>query len=270
MYPHTAMTIRIFSSLSILIYAQSAQASEPTETHDESLVTDRPDVAESSTTVGSMRVQIETGLAVGQLEQASAKTLSTPTKVRIGLSESTELHLEGELFNFNRSSTGSDKIGVGNINIGGKAHFVEGDGLIPSIGLLLSFTLPLAAEPAFGDDLFSAHPIFALDWDMPYGLSLGLNIGLFVPLDDFSKHPLSVDYALALGYSIDMVVEDLGVFAECFGDTTLDEAASTLHFDAGFTYLLSAQMQIDVSLRSSVLHGEDDKLGLGLGFAFRI
>ena len=85
------------------------------------IVTDRPDVAESSQTVGRDRLQVETGASV-EVDEAPAgvsrSQLHTPTKLRFGIAERLELHIEASFFNMAWSSeTQGSEAGVGAIDV---------------------------------------------------------------------------------------------------------------------------------------------------------
>ncbi len=63
---------------------------------EDSIATDRPDVVESSEVVGKGRFQIETSFAAEREAKNSprTRTYSTPTLLRIGVSENVELRME--------------------------------------------------------------------------------------------------------------------------------------------------------------------------------
>jgi hypothetical protein len=64
----------------------------------EPLVSDRPDLVETSEVVGKGRFQIETGVLVERERSADerGRTYTTPTLLRVGLSDTVELRLESE------------------------------------------------------------------------------------------------------------------------------------------------------------------------------
>lgn len=71
-------------------------------------------------------------------------------------------------------------------------------------------------------------------------------------------------YTLAYGYSIS---DKFGAYAEVYGDLPEDSKANHL-WDAGVTYLISNNLQLDASFGTSFTEGQD--LLLSAGVSFRI
>ncbi|MFH1725988.1 MAG: transporter [Elusimicrobiota bacterium] len=111
---------------------------------EKALVTDRPDTAESSVTVGKSRFQIETGFAFGQ-DKASgvtARNYGFSTLFRFGLTDPLELRVEGDMF-ITRTETGmSTQSGFSDLAFGAKAHLLDNGGWTPSLGALFNLKFP--------------------------------------------------------------------------------------------------------------------------------
>jgi len=71
-------------------------------------------------------------------------------------------------------------------------------------------------------------------------------------------------YTVAYGYSF---TDTFGMYVELYGDLPEDSSANH-YWDAGFTYLVSNDLQLDAYFGTSITEGQD--LLLGLGASFRI
>lgn len=229
-------------TLLLLLPTSTASAIDP-------IVTDRPDVAESSLTVGEGRQQIESGLDV-QFEPAQT-TLAMPTKIRFGLNRSTEMHLESDLFavTFN-----TPKIAPPAVDFGGKHHITSND--LVSIGVLVALTIPLD-----GGNLWNLSPTLAADWDFSI-FSLGTNIGADITIvGPASAHTLR--YAAALGKDLS---DSWAIYLEHFGQIAISPGVDTeLAVDFGTTYLISPTLQWDLYGRVGI---NDAAQGVGIGSGF--
>ena len=128
------------------------------EDEEESIVTDRPDVAESSLTVPSGRVQVETGADLTLTEtnlsgtDVSNRNIEFPTKIRVGITPFLELHLESGVATLSKQESNFDaldselEIDSVPIDIGGKVHLIDLDGWQPSLGILFALTVPTAGD----------------------------------------------------------------------------------------------------------------------------
>ncbi len=138
---------------------------------DEPLVTDRPDITESSRVVGSWRWQIETSAQRSQfkLDPVDTQTWSIPTLFRFGLGSKLELRFTSDLYsttNFQVAGSDAERTsGFAPIALGLKWHIWAGGErtLAPSLGFLLHVKLPS------GSNVFKlrnpeSSAVLAADW----------------------------------------------------------------------------------------------------------
>lgn len=263
-----------------LFEAQSATAAAPTTSpqpapgeaaEQDTIVTDRPDVAESSQTVGSRRLQLELGLDLETDKRNGRRQTDfrTPIKVRFGLLDRFELHLESDGIGYSSSSAANeDEAGVADLDIGCKLHLRGQDGWLPSTGLLLAITLPVGADAVSPDDAFSLSPTLAADWDLAAEWSLAINVGPTVALSRRNDTDDSVRYALAVGRSWVPLMATLGSYLELFGETALDDGQTALAVDGGFTWRVRANLQLDLTARVGLTKSAPDAGG-ALGFSIK-
>lgn len=234
------------------------------------LTTDRPDVAESAWTVGTFHLQLETGLELQTDDVAGEDILglTMPTKLRFGVVEAIEIHLESDLFFFERrSAVRSDVMGA-DLDFGLKVHAVDDDGWVPAVALLASVTAPI------GDDRVSANawlvsPTFALEWTLPWELGIAVNLGFTAPLTERETTDDVVRYALSVGRSFSPVADWLGVFVQVFGETPTDGEDTVAGVGGGFTFTVHEQVQLDIYANGGITELGPTFAG-GAGLAFRL
>lgn len=254
---------------SILIYlisliSASQNTLEPTET--EALVTDRPDATESATTVSPGFIQIETGSSYEGFKDNSTKfesfTFNT-TLVRLGLLDNVEFRL-GWDFVEGQTSINNNKLddvssGFSPLLFGTKIAISEEKGIRPQMALLGHLYLPFTAGNDYKPETTGVEFIFAFAHTLSEKSSLGYNIGANW-LDDSAE--ASYLYSFSYGYSIS---EKIGAYAEVYGDLPENNTANH-YWDAGLTYLISNNLQLDATVGSGITEGQDILLSAGLSF----
>lgn len=228
----------ILLTTSVLVYASDETPG---------LVTDRPDQTESSSVVPLKSLQIETGFVMEKTETNSRKEQSfayNTTLLRYGLLKNFELRLGieylGDHINDQALSTQTKISGLSPLYAGFKVNISEEDGLKPELAVMGGLSLPFTA----GDDYVSTYTAaglrFAVSHTLTDRFSLGYNLG--VEWDGETAVP-AYFYSLALGVGIS---DNLGVFLESYG--LIPEAGGASHMvDAGFTWLVLTNLQLDVS-----------------------
>ncbi len=240
---------------------------------DDEIVTDRPDVAESSETVGKLRLQVETGADIETTKVGDGRTtaLRLPTKVRFGLLDRWEIHVESGWLSHDRVSGGgasASDTGLDDVGVGTKVHFLDGGGLVPSMGTLLTRTVPVGSDGHSGE-AFALSPTVAADWALTDAWGVASNVGLTIALSERDLAADTFRFALGVGRSWAPLTDRVRTYLEIFGETVLDGGATALSVDGGFTVLLRPQLQLDLSVRAG-LTDEAPDLGGGLGVSFKL
>ncbi len=258
-HKHWMPTLALFT-LTMFPATLLAQDDEGTPTEDveimpleiEPLITDRPDVAESSRTVGKYTFQVELGADITD-PAMDERTVVFPLKVRQGVSDNFELHLETDTFQISQ-----DDSGLTSPELGFKWHLGDKPDAW-SIGLLSAVSIPLNDEQGV---VFS--PTLAFDFDLGKDFGLGTNVGATIFLSPRDTQADNARFAMSLGKGWN---DRLSTFIEGFGEATFS-GTLTLATDAGVTYLITPNMQFDAYVRQGLYQRSD--LGAGLGFSFRI
>ncbi len=195
------------------------------------LVTDRPDQTESAVTVEPGRYQIETGVLHGR-DKVQSETLGASevlgTLLRIGMRDRLELRI-----GFDGFISVAGREGFGDASVGAKVLLAEETVSSPQMAVLVGSSVPIGDDEFTSDD-YAPSARLALSKDFGSSVGLGLNVGAEFPDDDEI-----VFYTLAAGVGID---NKNGAFFEVFGDSD-----SSHSFDAGWTYLMKPNLQLDVA-----------------------
>jgi hypothetical protein len=235
----------------LLVLAWSVRAHA--EEKEDEIVTDRPDVAESSETVGAGRFQAELSTVV-ETDRAGEHRrtgVRTPLKLRVGLIDRLELHLETDGFarDWGRDASGVtvNATGGADLGLGGKVHLFDQRRLLPSTAILLSLTVPTGSA-AFSDGNTSLSPTLAVSWDLTRDWSIGANVGATIALSERQDHSDTLRFAVALWRSWAPLSEKLSSFVEPSGEIPLDGSEPAIQLQGGFAYLFTPQLQLDLAV----------------------
>lgn len=255
----------------LLVLACSAPLAHADD--DDAINPDRPNVANSSQVVGNGRVQLEIGANWDRLrnDDLRVRTLSTPTLLRIGVSDTTELRLETDGRNIEHDTdpatgTRTTSAGWNDTSIGFKWHFADGEGSQPSLGLLGSVGLPTGSSALRARGLLPQVVLLA-EWELPKGWSLGVSPGVGRDLDDNGARYSYGILAASLGKKITER-------AAGFFEVAAPQIASASHggnrtqVDAGVSWLVNKNCQVD----AMVVHGlnrHTPDLSLAFGLSVR-
>ncbi len=273
--PTNMQTIRIFSALFLFGISLGVVAQEDTEkpSLDNSLITDRPDATESPFTVAPGVIQIETGgfytsfedMVEGNTVKQEVLGYNT-TLVRIGVLDNVELRL-GWNFEEGRTTVNGTRLmdmtsGFSPLLAGAKVNITQENGWLPTIALLGHLYLPLSAGEDYKPDTTGADFRFSFAHTLSESSSLGYNIGA-----QWGDDSPEVAYTYTLSYGLS-ISDRIGMYAELYGD--LPENNSANHFwDAGITYLVCPDFQLDATVGTSITEGQDLLLSAGFSYRFK-
>jgi len=224
------------------------------------MTADRPDESESPLTVPVNSLQVETGFLYENFKEnnLSVDDFSIAgTLLRYGLFENIELRF-GAAYLVNNAEV--INTGFGDFLFGAKFNFLTEEKNVFDFGLLFQAALPVGDEN-FNPQKTEPQIIAALSKSLSDKFSISVNAaGSW----DSSIEKLTYLYAASLEYSITNEMES---FIEIYGD--LEPAISPEHsFDAGLTYLLAENIQVDISFGKGI--SEDSYWFIGTGVSFRI
>ena len=232
------------------------------------IITDRPDETESPFLLPKGFLQIETGFFYEEREEDLSKSKLTTyntTLLRYGLLENLELRLGTDLVKLREETPGLAEreleTGFEPLLVGAKVGIADENGLLPQIGLLGHLHLPFGASKDYQPETTGVDFRFAFSHTLSPKSNLSYNLGAAWTGDSAEASYL---YTIAYGYSI---TDALGIYGELYGD--LPESDKAEHqWDAGLTYLLAGNVQLDAFVGSGI--GSPQQLWIGGGISVRI
>lgn len=257
--------MRFYLCLFLIVISVSVKAQDAYP----GLVTDRPDQTESSAVVPLKAFQIETGFMMETDHTDVFENRSfawNTTLVRYGLLHNLELRLGMEYLGSHTdhliSGSGSAS-GLGPLYTGLKINVLEEAGAVPEVAFLAGLTLPFLASEAFQPQYTAPDMRIAVSHTLSEMLSLAYNLG--AEWDGDSAVP-GYFYSAALGIG---VTGNLGMFVETYGLLYGDGDAEHM-LDAGFTYLVLPDLQVDLSAGIGINeHAIDNFISFGLSYRIR-
>ena len=161
----------------------------------DNLEPDRPDVTNGTHIVDIGLLQMEVG-GIWNRAGAGRHSISTPTTLRLGLSEWLEARVSGDGFLAVTDASGSQR-GIGNVQFGAKLRLWADPGGVPVLSVLPTINLPAASESkglGSGQADFTIAALTGTDFltrghiDVNYGIG---RIGAGTGLPRFTQHLVS-------------------------------------------------------------------------------
>lgn len=233
------------------------------------LTTDRPDATEASSTVGKGIIQIETGGLYESFENNNIKlenyTFNT-TLIRYGVLDNVEIRLGWDFVEgvtkVNNTKLDNVTSGFSPLLLGVKIDIAEEKNGWPEIAFIGHVFPVFSASKDYRPESTGVNFRFSMSHTLSKKSSLGYNLGGEWGSD--SPEAAAI-YTLAYGYNIS---DKLGMYVELYGDLPEDSQANH-YWDAGLTYLVSNDLQLDTYIGTSITKGQDLLLGLGLSYRLR-
>jgi hypothetical protein len=238
----------------------------------DAMITDRPDIAETSYTVGKLRLQLETSF---EFIQDSERNMTTrdytfPTLLRFGIIDPLEFRVESNIYIIETNTGQRHQKGFSDVSLGFKGHILDAaTGGVPSMALLAAVEVPTGAD-AFSSNV--VVPIFKViaDWELPFHFSFGVNLGFDVPKrDEVGDKFARFLYAVVLTYAVHGTNDRLRAFIEVAGASPFKSNKADLRtLDTGLAFLITPNVQVDGFVRVGITPSTPDMAG-GVGWAFR-
>jgi hypothetical protein len=242
----------------------------------DALATDRPDFVESSQVVDQGQFQLETGMSWERTkaEGQTSRTRTTPSLLRMGIADALELRLETDGFATEKTrlpdgGAGRNERGFSDASVGLKwrQQEADADNGRPGVAWLLHADLDSGTKAFRGAGVRPSVRMVA-EWELPNGMSLGVMPGLAGDRDEADRRFVAGVLAATLGQTW---TPKWRSFVELAGQRLTSKAhgGSVVTFDVGAAYLVSDDLQIDVSAAQGVSHAAPDlQWGLGLSIRF--
>lgn len=236
--------------------------------------TDRPDKTESTETVGEDKFQLETGIEYTSYKVddiGKFKTLTAPTTlIRYGVVKNFELRLSFDFvktyFTYDdpySSFSSSSKLSIAAPRFGAKFHIAEGKEFVPDFSVLGSISLPYVGSKNYSTDYFNPEFMLAFSNTITNKFDVGYNLGVEWNND---AEESNFFYSVSLGAQL---APKWGSFFEIYGNIPQGEIDSDQNMDAGLTYLIEKNIQIDAYGGLGLSKSSNDfMLGTGVSVKF--
>ena len=254
---------------------ESEQEPPETDQKDEPLKADRPDFLEASSTVGKGRVQLESGYTFvrDRAGGTHVDSHSYPEALfRIGLFADWFEFRIGQNFSSNRTISTEvfqSTNGGEDLYLGTKLALTEQKKTLPEMALIVQMTVPTGHRRLTAGEVLPGFN-WICGWNLIEDrLSLGSGLQVNRAIDDSDHAYVELSQAVSFGYTLS---QRLGAYTEWFGffpDGAVSPDVGPQHyFDAGFTYLITKNFQVDI--RGGVgLNRWADDFFVGIGTALR-
>lgn len=227
----------------------------------QNIVTDRPDQTESSSTIEKGSLQIETGILLGFTEDdfSSERQFLAPTTLfRYGITKGVELRVLSQFESLKDQNSSQKTSGISDLEIGTKIQLLKKETVNTEIAFLSHLILPTGSK-MLSNDAFGLINKLSISHELSDALCLGYNVGY----DYFGEGKGDLTYSVSLGIS---VANSLGIYIEPYGRLNEYDNYES-NFDAGVTYLLKDNCQLDFSFGTGINHTMNY---LSLGCSFNI
>ena len=233
---------------------------------------DRPDLTESPYTVDAGRIQIEVDvLGYSRDEEAGVRTETWSTltlNLKVGLDQATDLQVVTEWRRFERATnplTGSsqERNGLGDLVVRLKRNLLGNDEGRVAAAILPFLSVPTSTN-GVGDEAIGVGVALPFAVDLGSGWNLGL-MGEVDEIEDGNRDGRHFEW-IATATTGHTILGPLGGFVEfaaTFRPASQGDWIGTAN--AGVTYSISGNVQLDAGIYSGASHDADDvRLFLGL------
>jgi len=214
----------------------------------QTIVTDRPDQTESSSTVPKGGFQIETGVLFGSSKSegiSERQTLAPSTLFRYGLKNGIEIRLVNQFGSMKNRVTSKKTSGISDLEVGTKIQIFQKKEVNTEIAFLSHLILPTGSKEFTNDKLAIVNKL-----SISHVVSEVVGIGYNVGYDYYGTGKGNFTYSLALGIS---VFNKVGIYIEPYGNL-IEFDIHEANFDSGITYLLKDNFQLDISFGIGINH----------------
>ncbi len=214
----------------------------------QTIITDRPDQTEASSTVPQGSLQIESGIFLGftaEKTQSKRQLLAPTTLFRYGIAKGIEIRVLSQFESLNNQFTSTEVNGISDLELGTKTQIFQKEDVNTEISFLSHLILPIGSEGLSSGNFGTINKI-SIAHDITDKVAVGYNLGY----NYFGTGDGDFTYSLALGIS---VTDKVGIYLEPYGNL-VDFNNHFSNFDAGMTYLLRDNLQLDFSFGTGINH----------------
>lgn len=210
------------------------------------IITDRPDQTEASSTVPKSSLQIESGILIGftEIDTNKKRQLLAPTTLfRYGITKGIEIRVLNQFESIENQITSEETNGISDLEVGTKIQLLKKENINTEVAFLSHLIVPIGSKE-LSNIKFGTINKLAISHKLNDNIGIGYNLGY----NYFGDGKGDLTYSLALGISI---TNKVAIYVEPYGDIT-ELKKHLSNFDAGFTYLLRDNFQLDFSFGTGI------------------
>ena len=214
----------------------------------QTIITDRPDQTESSSTIPKGSFQIESGILFESIKDKgfSEEILLAPTVLsRYGITKGIEIRLLTEFASVKDKLLNGTVKGITDLQIGTKIQLFKKKGINTEIAALSHIIVP-TAKYDLSINKFGVINKLAISHELSNTIALGYNIGY----DYYGTGKGNLTYSLSFGFGI---TDKIGFYLEPYG-SIIEFDNHESNFDTGVTYLVNNRFQLDGSYGTGINH----------------
>ena len=214
----------------------------------QSIITDRPDQTESSSTLLKGSLQIESGILFGSAKDDffSEEVLLMPSVLwRYGITNGIEIRLLTEFASVKDKMSNKTINGISDLQIGTKIQLLKKEEINTEIAFLSHAIIPTAKDELSLNKMGVINKL-AISHELTDIIGLGYNIGY----DYLGFGSGNFTYSLSVGIGVS---DKIGFYVEPYGEI-IEFENHLANFDAGVTYLIEDNFQLDFSAGTGINH----------------
>jgi hypothetical protein len=214
----------------------------------QTIITDRPDQTESSSTIPKGSFQIEAGVGLGYIgiNAEQEREILWPTALfRLGIIKALELRLVTQFASIKNKASSEGSSSIGDIELGAKVQILRNENINMEIAFLSHLVIPTTSVDSINLGLGTVNKL-SIAHELGEHFGLGYNVGY----NYFGQGKGILTYSVALGVGI---TDKVGVYIEPYGDLVNFEK-HLANFDGGVTYLIQNNLQLDISYGFGMNH----------------
>lgn len=212
------------------------------------IVTDRPDQTEASSTVPKGSLQIESGIQNTFTEdgiERERQFLAPTTLFRYGLTKGIEIRVLNQFESVKNQILGKKINGISDLELGTKIQLLRKENINTEIAFLSHLIIPTGST-GLSNQFYGTINKLSISHHLSKNVDLGYNLGY----NYFGTGSGDLTYTLSFAIGIS---DKVGIYLEPYGELT-ELKTYVSNFDAGFTYLVKNNLQLDFSFCTGINH----------------
>ena len=212
--------------------------------YGQTIITDRPDQTESSSTVPKTSLQFETGLLI-ESTNSDQKILAPTVLTRYGLTKDIELRLLTQYEMTKIKANNVNNYGVSDLEIGSKIQLYKKEQSPTEIAFISHLVVPTASNKLSNGKIGTKNKL-----SVSHSISELFGVGYNIGYDYFGTDRGDFTYSFALCFAM---TNTLGIYIEPYG-SVLNFDLHEANFDSGITCLIKDNFQLDLSYGIGINH----------------